>query len=220
MIMMLDVSRKKHAQLQKKVIGRGLTIGQLRTPLTRYRTIKDTPLGIDNGCFSGKLDKKTWERIVKENTGNKNLKFVAMPDVVGDARRTLELFDIFSPRFEKVPVALVIQDGMEDLPMPWQWIDAIFVGGTNAFKDSIQSMAIAKAAKILGKWIHVGRVNTPDRIRHWMNIADSCDGSGLAKYDHMFSSAASVLSGHELPKCQSDLFDEIDEEAIDDLDSI
>jgi len=39
--------------------------------------------------------------------------FVSLPDVVGDAARTLDLFDIFKEITEGVPRALVIQDSVE-----------------------------------------------------------------------------------------------------------
>ena len=49
-------------------------------------------------------------------------------------------------------------------------------------------MHAALAAKALGKWVHVGRINTPVRYERWKDVADSCDGSGLARYDHMLES--------------------------------
>ena len=197
MIMMLDVSEKYYKEALELIGSRPVHIGHLRTPLTQYKKIKDVPVGVDNGCFSGKLNKSKFEKIVLEHKSDDNLKFVAMPDVVGDARRTLELFWYFHWEFKGYPVALVSQDGLENLDIPWQHIDCIFVGGTNAFKDSKESMAIAKTAKILGKWVHVGRVNSPERIKHWMGVADSFDGSGIARYRHMLVSAISVLAGEK-----------------------
>jgi len=195
MIMMLDCSQKYFNEAKELIAGRSVQLGQLRTPLTKYKAIPDVPIGIDNGCFSGKLRKESWKRIISEHKEDENLKFVCMPDVVGDARRTLELFYYFQHRCGEIPTALVSQDGLEDMTIPWGQIDAIFVGGTNAFKDGKESMAIAKTAKILGKWVHVGRVNSAERIKHWMGVADSFDGSGIAKYRHMLVSAISVLSG-------------------------
>jgi hypothetical protein len=43
-----------------------------------------------------------------------------------------------------------------------------------------------RTAKILGIHVHVGRVNTPKRFEHFCRLgADTCDGSGVAMYDHM-----------------------------------
>jgi hypothetical protein len=64
-------------------------------------------------------------------------------------------------------------------------LDAVFIGGSTKFKESNAAMACAKAAKILGKIVHVGRINTPERWTRWSKIADSCDGSGVSRYSHM-----------------------------------
>jgi hypothetical protein len=198
MILMIDQSEKRIKDMESIVCGRNVKLGQLRTPLTGFKGVKqDIPIGIDNGCFVGKFNKQRFDKICNMHKADERLKFVTMPDVVGDARRTLELFDHFSHKYTGLPKSLVIQDGIEHLPIPWDKIESVFIGGTNAFKDGAASMAVAKAAKILGKWVHVGRVNSADRIRHWMKIADSCDGSGIAKYDHMFNAAVSVLSGYD-----------------------
>jgi hypothetical protein len=83
-------------------------------------------------------------------------------------------------------LALVCQDGQEELPIPWQFIGAIFVGGSTAWKCGPHATACIKAAQALGKWVHVGRVNDPARFEHFENLGvDSIDGTGLARYTHM-----------------------------------
>jgi hypothetical protein len=131
----------------------------------------------------------------RERPHRKTAKFVCCPDVVvrfkgkepvGDARRTLEVFDIFRHRLRGWPVALVAQDGLEGIAIPWDDLSAIFIGGSTGWKDGPHAANIVKAAKILGKWVHVGRINTPDRWNHFADLgADSCDGSGLARYSSM-----------------------------------
>jgi hypothetical protein len=65
-------------------------------------------------------------------------------------------------------------------------IEALFIGGTDDFKLGKHGAACVKAAKALGKWCHVGRVNTPGRLEYFEELgADSCDGTGLARYSHM-----------------------------------
>lgn len=44
--------------------------------------------------------------------------FVSVPDVVGNAQATLNLFEQWRPSFDGWPVAFVAQDGMEDLCFP------------------------------------------------------------------------------------------------------
>jgi hypothetical protein len=72
------------------------------------------------------------------------------------------------------------------MPLPWDDIAAVFIGGSDKFKLSPEAGHIIKAAKILQKWAHVGRVNDPARFEHFEKLgADSIDGTGIARYTHM-----------------------------------
>lgn len=114
--------------------------------------------------------------------------FISIPDVVGDAKATLERFDDW--RWEVVgrgfPVALVGQDGAEDLDIPWDAFDAWFVGGSTRWKLSGASFDLVAEANARGKWTHMGRVNTQRRMRIAHDFAcDSFDGTGWSKFpDH------------------------------------
>jgi hypothetical protein len=121
--------------------------------------------------------------------------WVTLPDVVGDARRTLELFARFEDRAQGLPKALVLQDGIGNLPIPWDRISAVFIGGSDEFKVSREAKAAATAARMLGKLVHVGRVNTAARVRDWLGLADSIDGSGISRYDHMLADVLAAISG-------------------------
>jgi hypothetical protein len=160
---------------------------QLFTPLTRYRNRHhDRRFGIDNGSFS-QFNKKAFLALLEREKERRDLcRFVAVPDVVGSARRTLEVFDYWYPLLNHWPLALVAQDGQENLPIPWEHLAAMFIGGSTKFKESDEVKQIIRAAKAMDKWVHVGRVNTPGRLQGFIEIgADSIDGSGLAKYTHM-----------------------------------
>jgi hypothetical protein len=75
---------------------------------------------------------------------------------------------------------------MEDFEIPWSDLAAVFIGGRDPWKDSQASQDIVKAAKVLGVHVHVGRVNAFKRFRLFHDLgADTCDGSGIAMYDHM-----------------------------------
>lgn len=165
----------------------GAKVGQLLTPLTRYR-LRDPsrPWAIDNGGFK-QLDIPGLKALLKrEEHHREKCLFVACPDMIGAAQRTLELFDLFKPMLAGWKVALVCQDGQENLPIPWDQIAAVFIGGSTNWKCSSHVEAIIKTAKIFGKWVHVGRVNHPDRFAHFEALgADSCDGTGIARYTHM-----------------------------------
>lgn len=159
----------------------GLPVGQLLTPLTRFKRRSDL-FAIDNGAFSKFNEKGFLSLLEREEDAIDLCKFVAVPDVVGSARRTLECFDRWYERINHWPLALVAQDGQEDLAIPWDDIAAIFIGGSTRWKMSNEALQVVKAAKILGKWVHIGRVNEEDRFSHFEGFADSFDGSGVAQY--------------------------------------
>jgi hypothetical protein len=111
--------------------------------------------------------------------------FATAPDVVGDAAATLSLSaPMFAPiRAAGYRVAFVAQDGLESLPVPWDDFDALFIGGTTAWKLSPEAAAIAGEARSRGKWVHMGRVNSLKRMRYAESIGcDSADGTVL-KHD-------------------------------------
>ena len=163
----------------------GLILGQLQEPISNYKHWGGR-YAIDNGAFSRFREDKFRSVIHRHKADMDLCLFVAMPDVVGDARRTLEVFPFWYEHLAAWPKALVAQDGIEDLAIPWELLDAIFIGGTTEFKMSDAAAGVIKAAQILGKHVHIGRVNTPKRFLHFEKLgADTCDGSGCARFDWM-----------------------------------
>lgn len=183
MIALLDNGQ----DLDQCAIELGCEVGQLLTPLTRYR-LRDPmrPWAIDNGAFAG-FDREAFMALLdRESSNRERCLFVTVPDVVGSARRTLEVFEHWKDRFAGWRLALACQDGQEHLPIPWPDIEAIFIGGSTAWKASEHAAHIVKAAKLIGKWVHVGRVNHPARWNHFEKLgADSIDGTGISRYTHM-----------------------------------
>lgn len=165
----------------------GCEVGQLLTPLTRYTLREPTkPWAIDNGAYSGFEEKAFFALLEREKHRKDDCLFVTVPDVVGSARRTLELFDRFRMKIFGWKIAFACQDGQEDLPIPWDYIDAIFIGGSTNWKLSDHAAQCIRTAQALGIWAHVGRVNDPARFAHFEKLgADSIDGSGIARYTHM-----------------------------------
>lgn len=185
MIAMLDTSE----DLKVAETELGCPVEQLLTPGTGFRPQYPYEyFGVDNFAFSH-FDPKKFIALLKREQSRKSLcRFVAVPDVVGSARRTIEVFNHwrYEPILKGWPLALVAQDGLEDLPIEWDAIAAIFIGGSTKWKMSDHAAAIVKAAKAIGKWVHVGRVNTPGRFEYFESLgADSIDGSGLARYSWM-----------------------------------
>ena len=183
MIALLDTSQDLHLCGEELSCG----VGQLLTPLTRYR-LRDPlkPWAIDNGAFA-RFEAKAYLSLLKREEHHKeNCIFVTAPDVVGSARRTLEVFDHWKTKLTGWKLALVIQDGQQDLPIPWGEISAVFIGGSTNFKLSAHVQHVIKAAQALDKWVHVGRVNDKERFMYFEELgADSIDGTGLARYTHM-----------------------------------
>ena len=183
MIALLD-NGQDLAECEREI---GVPVGQLLTPLTRYQ-LRDPllPWGIDNGFFS-KVDVRDLFSLMKrEEHHRENCLFVTVPDIVCNAQRTRELFDHFAPQMVGWKLAFACQDGQENLPIPWDKIDAVFIGGSDSWKCSKYVAQIIKVAKLLGKHVHIGRVNTPDRYV-WFEEqgADTADGTGMARYTHM-----------------------------------
>lgn len=165
----------------------GTECEELLTPLTfRLPKRPDSHYAIDNGAFAG-FDPKLFLALLQREKPRRGLcRFVAVPDVVGSAIRTLEVFDHWAPALQEWPLALVAQDGQENLPIPWDRIAAIFIGGSTDWKMGSHAAACIKAAKAIGKWCHVGRVNTPGRFEYFEGLgADSIDGTGLSRYSWM-----------------------------------
>jgi len=187
-----DVERK--LELHPAIVA-----GQLLTPLTRYKNAKKK-YAIDNGAYSG-FDHKAFMSLLEREKESKELcLFVTVPDIVGSARRTLEIWKYRHSIVKHWPLALVMQDGMEDMEIPWDDLAAVFIGGCDPWKDSKAAVDIVKTAKTLQKHSHVGRVNTLKRYKLFAEAgADTCDGSGVAMYDHMLDDIAKGLARNPEP---------------------
>ena len=187
---MLDCSPRKIAEYRVRY---GEDFWQLRTPLTGYARLEGIPYALDNGCFS-KFERERWNRLLEDAETDAPI-FVCLPDIVGDAQRTMELFEYFKSHTNGFPRALVLQNGIEHVTIPWGDLSAVFIGGDDAFKISPIALRAANCARMLGKWVHVGRVNTPQRVENWRDIADSIDGSGISRYDHMLEDVLNAMRG-------------------------
>lgn len=183
MIVLLDTSE----DLDGCATELGCSVGQLLTPLTRYR-LRDPlrPWAIDNGAFAN-FDAQAFLALLKrEEEHCDTCLFVTAPDVVASARRTLEVFEYWKSKLAGWRIALACQDGQEHLPIPWDEIAAVFIGGSTNWKCGHHASHIIQAAKAIGKHVHVGRVNGSLRFKHFEELgADTIDGTGLARYTHM-----------------------------------
>lgn len=183
-----------------------MDFGQLRTPLTKYRRdgLNIIHYGLDNGAYSN-FNEEGFLNMARSAMTDDLCDWVVMPDIVGDAQSTTDRFHQYRDHFwnmgllnlSEVKLAYVIQNGVTEDMIPWDAINCVFVGGDNVFKDGHQARNICETAKEKGKVVHVGRVNGPLRFASWFELADSCDGSGLAKYTHSLERLVRVIRSYE-----------------------
>lgn len=154
--------------------------GQLLTPLTGYRLCAHT-FAIDNGSFSG-FDLKRFRAVLARSAAHVDrCLFVAAPDVVGDHQQTLELWKEWHPQLLGWPLAFVAQDGFAGIP---DGARALFIGGSDAFKNSGEAADAVRTALAAGLHVHIGRVNSAQRYTRFRALgAHTCDGSGFSRYD-------------------------------------
>ena len=165
-----------------------MAAGHLRAILTPEQGNKlpdDVRWCADNGCFGkGWPGEDMWfawlDKFIAEQRGRCD--FAVAPDVVGDAAATLERSTPWLPRIRALgyPAAYVAQNGSDDHPPPWDDLDVIFLGGSTEWKLGPVARALVAQARILGKRVHMGRVNSERRYRYAAAIGcDSADGTYL-----------------------------------------
>lgn len=136
----------------------------------------------DNGCFSGAWREDRWLRWLDRMRDTPGCLFAVAPDVLCDAAATARRA---APYFERMRqlgyrVAFVLQNGQEDRPMPWDSIDAVFIGGDTPWKLSRHAARLTYEAKDRGLYVHMGRANSAKRLRRAAELGcDSADGTFL-----------------------------------------
>ena len=167
----------------------------------QLRTIRQAGVywAIDNERFSAKFSPERWEtwlRAVPRATRLTCL-FAVAPDVLhrnddgtvyGDAEATYALSPTFFPLLRSLAyrVAFVSQDGATSDLIPWDDIDCLFVGGSDAWKLSDASVVLIREAQNRGLWTHMGRCQARGGIggriaaAHALDM-DSGDGTVLAR---------------------------------------
>ncbi len=134
----------------------------------------------DNGAYGqGYPGDDAWWRWLSALPAER-CRFAVAPDVVADATATLERSAPWLPLIRSlgIPAAFVAQDGLEDLPVPWDTFDVLFIGGSTAWKVGPHARQLVTEARAHGKTVHMGRVNSWQRIQYADAIGcDSADGT-------------------------------------------
>ena len=112
-----------------------------------------------------------------------------------------------------LPIAYVLQNGIQNTTIPYDEVNCLFVGGTDAFKTSDAALNAVRTAKMIKPemMIHIGRVNSWDRTRWWLAAGgqygfkvDSIDGSGMSRFDERLEIVLSAIRD-EAPQMQLDV---------------
>lgn len=140
----------------------------------------------DNGCYTlgdeFDLDEYLGWLDSFGHDARRSCLFATAPDVVGDWSATLERSRPVLAEIRRLgyPAAVVIQDGATVDSVPWDEIDAVFVGGSTEWKLGADAEAILTAAAERGLWTHMGRVNSIRRMVEAARMgAYSVDGTLL-----------------------------------------
>lgn len=144
------------------------------------------PWVCDNGFFA-RPDFDRFKTLCCNVAGMRNLEWVAVPDVVGNARATIKSWNLWRPWMEymRLPLAFVLQDGIRLSECPPAV--AYFIGGSTKFKLSPETALLARQLRDRGAKIHMGRVNTLSRLVYAHSIGcDSVDGSSMARWSKTY----------------------------------
>jgi hypothetical protein len=159
-------------------------LGYIDTPAQGNKRPPGVTWCADNGCFGkGYPGDEKWLTWLEKNAhAAPDCLFATAPDVVGDAAATLERSSPWLPIIRELgyPAALVAQDGLENLEIPWNSFDVLFIGGSTEWKLGSAVRSIVKEAKDHDKHVHMGRVNSLRRYQYATAIGcDSADGTFL-----------------------------------------
>lgn len=157
-------------------------IGYIDTPAQGNARPAGVTWCADNGCFGkGYPGDEAWISWLADMDPADCL-FATAPDVVADAAATLARSLPMLPKIRALgyPAALVAQDGLEHLAVPWDEFDVLFIGGSTDWKLGPDARALVAEAKSRGKRVHMGRVNSERRYRYAAAIGcESADGTFL-----------------------------------------
>lgn len=157
----------------------------MNTPAQGNRLPLGQTWAADNGCFGrgypGDEEYLAWLVSLRDRASR--CLFATAPDVVGDALLTMERSRPFLPeiRARGFRAALVAQNGLEDLAVPWDEFDVLFLGGDTEWKLGPHARRLTAEAVRRNKPVHMGRVNSFKRLKYARDIGcTSADGTFVA----------------------------------------
>lgn len=171
----------------------------------------------DNDCFTGYRPDRIRNFLERFREYAPYCRFFNCPDVVehrdgidyGNASATLSRFDEWEPVLRGLGwrVAFTLQDGMERYSVPWERMDALFIGASDNWRIRSHHAYVREQiaeARSRGLWVHVGRVNTINKIQLW-RLAGVCSFDGT-KYTREPVNVKLHLPFHSSSFSQMELF--------------
>lgn len=161
-------------------------IGSLVTPGGSPPASLSLPWAIDCGAFHWSARK--YITLLRRHEGRQNCLFCTLPDIPGNAKETHERSIQWIDQVKKLgyPIAWVIQDGQEKIKIPWNDIDAVFLGATDEWRKK-HALRFAYQAAWYSKWIHIGRVGSYKKLKWARSIgANSIDSTWWSKNKRNF----------------------------------
>jgi hypothetical protein len=183
MIVLVSGATTTMAQLADPRFG-VLVVPEARNRPTSLRLTPGT-WAMDNGAYHGFKPAPFVRMLEVFYPWRAGCRFVAAPDVVGDAATTLQQWPFWSGLIRGCgyPPALVAQDGLTVQQVLWDEMTTLFIGGTTTWKESADAATLAAYAHARGIQVHWGRVSTLRRLKHVRRVgADSLDTSGLSRW--------------------------------------
>ncbi|MFF7183283.1 hypothetical protein [Streptomyces sp. NPDC008121] len=162
-------------------------LGCMTTPAQGNRIPDHALYACDNGKFGkgwpGADRWYTWLENTATRYGQDRCLWAVAPDVPFDAAGTLTESLPWLPRIRElgIPAAFAAQDGCDQLGIPWAEFDVLFLAGSTEWKTGPVAERLAREARARGKAVHMGRVNSRQRLRtaEWFGC-DTADGTYLA----------------------------------------
>lgn len=152
----------------------------------RHDVVASLPVwALDNGCFTNVFTEQLWKKRLESYWELRNsCAFVVAPDVLGNHQLTLKRFWEYLPTIREFgyPVALATQDGLIPDMVPWNNINALFIGGTDEHKRGSEGGALITEGLRQGKWVHVARINSGSTLINHFWMVKSWDGTTLIRH--------------------------------------
>lgn len=136
-------------------------IGQIRQPNSGNKIYSDL-WAADNGCFNARFDPNIWEAWITSQPPT--ALWAVVPDVPLDHEETMVRWRKYLHIVKNAgfKAAFAAQD--DCMVIPWD-ADALFLGGSDAWKVGDEARALVDQAILRGIPAHMGRVNSYKRYK-------------------------------------------------------